>query len=227
MDVWTYDERSPIERRVDLEKLRQDYGKLTLDEGTAGNDPIALLAAWLEDAVKADVRDANAMVMATVDAEARPSSRVVLLRGLGAEGLAFYTNYESRKGTELAGSRHAAALFFWAQLERQVRVEGDVSRLPAAASDAYFASRPHASRLAAVASPQSQPIEDRSVLDTRFHELEAMYPEGTVVPRPAHWGGYLLAPRRIEFWQGGKNRLHDRIVFTRATTAWQKQRLAP
>ncbi len=212
---------------MDLEKLRQDYGKLTLDEATAGSDPIALLAAWLEEAVKSSLHDANAMVLATVDAHARPSSRVVLLRGLSAEGLTFYSNYESRKGSELAGSRHAAVLFYWPQLERQIRVEGDVTRLPAAASDAYFASRPHHSQLAALASPQSQPILDRSVLDTRFHELKVLHPEGTSVPRPPHWGGYLLAPMRIEFWQGGKNRLHDRIAFTLVAGAWQQQRLAP
>lgn len=212
---------------MDLEKIREDYGKRTLSEGTAGKDPVALLGAWIEEAVQANALEPNAMVLATVDAAGLPSSRVVLLRGLGAEGLSFYTNYQSRKGIELAGSRQAAALFFWPLLERQVRVEGTVTRLPAATSDAYFASRPHGSQLAAVASPQSQPVADRNVLDTRYQELLTQHPEGSFVPRPAHWGGYVLAPRRIEFWQGGKNRLHDRIEFLRAADAWQTQRLAP
>lgn len=212
---------------MDLQKLRADYGKLTLSEATAGDDPVRLLQAWLEDAVRAEALEPNAMVLATVDAAGLPSSRVVLLRGLSAEGLSFFTNYESRKGSEIAGHRHVAALFFWPALERQVRVEGTVSRLPTTESDAYFASRPHASRLAALASPQSQPVAERSVLDARYTELAAMYPEGTEVPRPAHWGGYLVTPRRIEFWQGGSHRLHDRIEFTRAPTGWTKARLAP
>lgn len=212
---------------MDLEKIREDYGQRTLSKGTAGTDPVALLTAWLEEAAQSKALEPNAMVLATVDAAGRPSSRVVLLRGLGADGLAFYTNYQSRKGVELAGSRQAAALFFWPVLERQVRVEGEVSRLPAAVSDAYFASRPHGSQLAAVASPQSQVVADRSVLDAHFQELLVQHPEGTFVPRPAHWGGYVLTPRRIEFWQGGKNRLHDRIQFVRADGAWRTQRLAP
>lgn len=212
---------------MDLQKLRADYGKLTLSEATAGDDPVRLLQAWLEDAVRAEALEPNAMVLATVDAAGLPSSRVVLLRGLSAEGLSFFTNYESRKGSEIAGHRHVAALFFWPALERQVRVEGTVSRLATTESDAYFASRPHASRLAALASPQSQPVAERSVLDARYTELAAMYPEGTEVPRPAHWGGYLVTPRRIEFWQGGSHRLHDRIEFTRTATGWAKGRLAP
>lgn len=212
---------------VDLQKLRADYGKLTLSEASAGDDPLRLLEAWLEEAVRAEALEPNAMVVATVDASGLPSSRVVLLRGLSAAGLTFFTNYESRKGSEIAGRRQVAALFFWPLLERQVRVEGEVSRLPAAESDAYFASRPHQSRLAALASPQSRPVEGRAVLDDRYAELTAMYPEGTHVPRPAHWGGYCIEPRRIEFWQGGSHRLHDRIEFTRVSSAWQKSRLAP
>jgi len=212
---------------VDLQTLRADYGKLTLSEASAGLDPLATLAAWIDDAVRAEALEPNAMVLATVDAAGLPSSRVVLLRGLSADGLAFYTNYESRKGSELAGSSHAAALFFWPLLERQVRVEGEVTRLPGATSDAYFASRPHKSRLAAVASPQSRPLPSRDVLEQTFRELETMYPEGTDVPRPKHWGGYVLAPRRIELWQGGASRLHDRIEFLRTSDGWTKRRLAP
>lgn len=212
---------------MDLEKLRADYGKLTLSEASAGDDPLALLAAWLEEAVRAEALEPNAMVLATVDAHGAPSSRIVLLRGLGAGGLTFFTNYESRKGSEMAGQARVAALFFWPALERQVRVEGSVDRAPRAVSDAYFASRPHASRIAAMASPQSQPLEDRDVLEARVAELSTMYPEGTEVPRPAHWGGYVLTPTRIEFWQGGSHRLHDRIEFARAAAGWSKRRLAP
>lgn len=213
---------------MDLQKLRADYGKLTLTEVSAGEDPIALLAAWLQEAVHAEALEPNAMVLATADAEGAPSSRVVLLRGLGAAGLTFFTNYESRKGVEMAGRRSVAGLFFWPLLERQVRVEGEVARLPQADSDAYFQSRPHASRLAALASPQSQPVPSREALDDRFAELLALHPEGTHVPRPSHWGGYLLSPHRIEFWQGGSHRLHDRIEFARAAGAgWSKRRLAP
>lgn len=212
---------------MDLEKLRVDYGKLSLSEATAGDDPIVLLSTWLEDAVRAAVNEPNAMVLATVDAQGSPSSRIVLLRGLDPSGLAFFTNYESRKGNQIAGRRQVAALFFWPALERQVRIEGDASRLPAEVSDAYFASRPHSSQLAAVASAQSRPIADRDVLEARFAELNVMYPQGTHVPRPVHWGGYRLAPRRIEFWQGGSHRLHDRIEFLRTPDGWAKRRLSP
>lgn len=205
---------------------RKDYGKHSLGEAEAGAEPEQLLLAWLQTAAASEP-EPNAMVLSTVDASGRPSSRIVLLRGLGADGLRFFTNYHSRKGQELAGNANAALLFFWPGLERQVRVEGLVSRLSEADSDAYFASRPHGSQLGALASAQSEVIAGREVLEQRLAELAAVYPEGSAVPRPRHWGGYRLEPRAFEFWQGGASRIHDRLVFTRHGSAWNVVRLSP
>ncbi len=209
---------------MNLEKIRAEYGKQALTEEAAGDDPLRLLNTWLQDAVAAEVLEPNAMVLSTADASGAPSSRVVLLRGVQDGALRFFSNYHSRKGRELAGRAQAAALFFWPALERQVRVQGVVSRVSAAESDAYFASRPRESRLGALASPQSAEIS-RAELDARYTELSAQVSDE--VPRPAHWGGYRLTVENIEFWQGGAHRLHDRLAYARHAEGWERTRLAP
>lgn len=189
-------------------------------------EPIALFTEWLNEALASDVLQANAMTLATVSAAGRPAARVVLLRGFDASGFCFYTNYESRKGQELAQNPWAALLFWWGPLSRQIRIEGPVEKLTLAESDAYFNSRPRGSRLGAMASPQSQPIDSRQVLEARLQELEAQYGE-TEPERPPFWGGYRVRPQRMEFWQSGANRLHDRFCYTLADERWSLQRLAP
>lgn len=204
---------------------RSDYQAAELAAETLRPDPIVQLRDWLQEAVAQDVIEPSAMCLSTVSREGRPSSRMVLLRGLDSRGLRFFTNYESRKALELSGNPAAALCFWWGELERQVRVEGHVERLSSAESDAYFAGRPRKSRLASAASPQSRPIPDREALERRMAELDAQFPEE--VPRPPHWGGYLLVPDRFEFWQGRRARLHDRFVYDRTAESWQITRLAP
>lgn len=203
---------------------RYEYSKALLQEADLLPDPVALLQAWLAKAEEALVVEPYAMCLSTVGAEGRPSSRMVLLRGLDSQGLRFFTNYESRKGLELQGNSYAAVNFWWGALERQVRVEGVISKLPPAESDAYFASRPRASRLASAVSPQSKPIT-RTELEKKVENLAMQYP--TEVPRPKNWGGYLLTPDRFEFWQGRPARLHDRFLYTREGEEWCIERLAP
>lgn len=204
---------------------RRSYERASLDESALLADPIAQLRAWVDDAAKESL-EPNAMCVATVDALGRPSARIVLLRGLDGGGLTFYTSYFSRKGEELAKNPHVAATFFWPELERSVRVEGVATRQDDDASDAYFASRPRGSQLSAWASEQSEPIDDRALLEERRVHFEQRF-EGEEVPRPHSWGGYRIAPTRIEFWQGRPNRLHDRIRYERRDDAWTKQRLQP
>ena len=199
-----------------------DYTHGTLDEAQMLPDPIAQLRVWLEDA--REQIEPNAMTVSTVAASGRPSSRVVLLRGLSETGLTFYTNYESRKGLEIAATSAACLGFWWPALERQVRIEGGISRVSSAESDTYFASRPYESQLASAASPQSQ-VVTRAQLEARVSALRAAHPLS--VPRPAHWGGYVVAPDYMEFWQGRKARLHDRVVYTLQAGVWQRSRLAP
>jgi pyridoxamine 5'-phosphate oxidase len=187
--------------------------------------PIELLARWIDDAGGAARVDAIAMCLATADAGGRPSARIVLLRGLDERGLRFYTSYESRKGHELTENPHAAVVFYWPQLERQVRVEGTVARLSDEESDAYFAARPRGHRIAAWASEQSQPIESRETLEERFTHFDQRFDDD--VPRPHSWGGYVLTPLRIEFWEGRPNRMHDRSEYRRAGTTWHVRRLQP
>ncbi|WZO98788.1 pyridoxamine 5'-phosphate oxidase [Isosphaeraceae bacterium EP7] len=207
--------------------FRKDYTRHTLDERGVDADPIAQLGVWLEEAVLADVPEPNAMTLATATLDGHPSARIVLLRGLDRRGLTFYTNYDSRKGHELAANPHAAIVFFWPTQERQVRVEGRIDRAPAPESDAYFQSRPLASRLGAWASDQSQIIAGRDALEARYADLEKAHPDGDV-PRPPHWGGYLLAPTAIEFWQGRASRLHDRLRYELdGEGRWSLQRLSP
>ncbi|RFA09595.1 pyridoxamine 5'-phosphate oxidase [Subtercola boreus] len=211
-----------------------DYGDLPLDERGLDADPIAQFRTWLAEAETAGVEEANAMVLGTVDADGAPGSRTVLLRGVDARGFAFYSNYESQKGRALASTSAASLLFPWYLLHRQVIVQGEVERLSAAESDAYFASRPRGSQLAAAASHQSQPIGSRAELEQRVADVSARFtgPAGEELPveRPATWGGYVLAPRRIEFWKGRTSRLHDRLVYDRSAgspSGWTVTRLQP
>jgi pyridoxamine 5'-phosphate oxidase len=216
----------PTGPSTSLADLRTDYSQASLLETDVLDDPIAQFGKWFDEALKAQVNEPNAMSLATVDAEGRPSSRIVLVKQYDARGFTWYTNYTSRKGEELASRPYGALLFFWSELERQVRIEGRVVKTAAAESDHYFHSRPLKSRLAAIASQQSAPIDNRAALETNFAAVEAR--EGEHPPRPEHWGGYRMQPERIEFWQGRRSRFHDRIVFTlQADGSWLRQRLQP
>lgn len=211
----------------DIRNLREVSRRSTLRRASLLRDPLEAFAAWLQEALDANVYQANAMTLATVSTDGRPSARVVLLRAFDAHGFCFYTNYESRKASDLAQNPRAALVFWWGPLERQVRVEGCVERLTAAESDAYYESRPRGSRLGAWASPQSQPIADRIVLEERLAALDAEYAAADP-PRPPFWGGYRVRPQCMEFWQSGPHRLHDRFCYTRqADGAWSIERLAP
>jgi pyridoxamine 5'-phosphate oxidase len=204
-----------------------DYGSTGLSESEVLRDPMAQFAAWLSAAEDAQIFEPNAMVVNTVDADGTPSSRTVLLKGLDGEAFEFVTNYRSHKGQALAAHPAVSLLFPWYALTRQVIVRGVAHRTDAATSDGYFAARPHGSRLAALASEQSEPVTSREVLEDRMRELESRYPEGSVVPRPEHWGGFWVVPSTIEFWQGRTSRLHDRLLFTAVDGAWTLQRLQP
>ena len=209
-----------------LADLRKDYTRAELDEAHADADPLRLFERWLHEAVQAQVPEPNAMTLATVGEDGRPSTRVVLIKGCDTRGIVWYTNYHSRKGRELAAYPHAALQFHWVELERVVRIEGRVEPVSAEESDAYFASRPLVSRLGAWASDQSQPIEGRGVLVRRTAEFGLKF--GLNPPRPPHWGGYRLVPDAWEFWQGRPSRLHDRLAYRlQADGAWMRQRLAP
>lgn len=210
---------------MSIADLRREYMRASLDEQDTDADPIRQFERWFHEALQADVPEANAMSVATVGANGRPSSRVLLLKDVGAGGFTWFTNYESRKGQELAANPFAALLFFWSELERQVRIEGRVERVSAADSDAYFQSRPLGSRIGAIASAQSRAIDNRQILEQQFLHTEEQYGENP--PRPAHWGGYRLVPDRIEFWQGRSSRLHDRILYALHEGSWQRQRLQP
>ena len=210
---------------MDIADLRKSYGRDALDENDADADPLQQFRRWMQQALDGRLPEPNAMTLATVGADGRPSTRVVLVKGFDARGIVWYTNYESRKGRELAAHPFAALQFHWVELERVVRIEGSVVQTGADESDAYFASRPLDSRLGAWASPQSQPISSRAVLVANAAKAAARYL--LAPPRPPHWGGYRLSPERWEFWQGRPSRLHDRIVYLRDAESWRRQRLAP
>ena len=206
--------------------LRKSYERAELSEDASHADPLRQFAQWLDEAIAAKVPEPNAMTLATVDHRLRPSTRVVLIKGYDERGIVWYTNYDSRKGQELAGNPYAALQFHWVELERTVRIEGVVEKTSAEESDAYFHSRPLDSRIGAWASPQSQVIETRTVLVTNAAKYAAKFL--LQPPRPPHWGGYRLQPTRWEFWQGRKSRLHDRLCYTPQTDGqWLRQRLAP
>lgn len=206
-------------------ELRQEYLQATLDESTIAVDPFIQFKRWFEEALAAELPMANAMTLATVSSAGRPSARIVLLKDLDDQGFVFFTNYESRKGKELAANQAASLLFHWAELERQVRIEGAVEKIPPRESDEYFTQRPLLSRHAAIASQQSAVIADRSTLEKNFANIVERC--GEHPPRPAHWGGYRVTPEAIEFWQGRENRLHDRLRYFRTGTNWKIERLAP
>ncbi|KQW69941.1 MULTISPECIES: pyridoxamine 5'-phosphate oxidase [unclassified Methylibium] len=212
--------------RPDIADLRKSYEQDELDEAHSAADPLQQFEQWLDQALKAELPEPNAMTLATVGADGRPSTRVVLIKGCDVRGIVWYTNYESRKGRELAAHPFAALQFHWVDLERVVRIEGRVEKVSDAESDAYYRSRPLDSRLGAWASPQSQVIASRAVLVANAAKYGAQFLLNP--PRPPHWGGFRLLPDRWEFWQGRKSRLHDRLRYTQqATGGWLRERLAP
>jgi pyridoxamine 5'-phosphate oxidase len=214
---------------MNIADLRIDYKKASLSESDVDANPLLQFDRWLNEAIKAEIPEPTAMSLATVAPDTqgapRPSSRIVLLKGRDESGFVFFTNYESRKGQEMKADPFASLLFHWVELERQVRIEGVIEKVSGAESDTYFASRPLASRRGAIASPQSAVIESREWLEHRFAEAAKQYPDDP--PRPGHWGGYRLKPDLIEFWQGRRSRLHDRLRYRRDGENWVIERLAP
>ena len=211
----------------DLSHLRKEYTRHGLHESELAATPVEQFRTWFTAACEGGVEAPDAMTLATADGDGRPSARIVLLKGYDERGFVFFTNYESRKGRELDANPNAALLFFWSELEQQVRIEGRVERVTAEESDAYFAVRPFGSRIGAVASRQSEPLASREDLEARVRELESRFGPSGEVPRPPHWGGYRLLHERVEFWQGRPSRLHDRLLFTREGDGWPVVRLSP
>jgi len=209
----------------ELERMRREYAGASLRRADVATTWLEQLERWIDEAVRAELPEPNAMVLATADLDGIPSARTVLLKGLDDHGLTFFTNLRSRKGQELAANARAAVVFPWIELHRQVVVDGAVEPLAAAASDEYFGSRPRGAQLGAVASDQSHPVESRADLEEAYREAEARHPDQ--VPRPAHWGGLRLRPDAVEFWQGRQDRLHDRLRFRHTAGEWVVERLAP
>lgn len=209
-----------------LQNLRQDYRSAELSEKDADKNPIKQFEKWFTAAIAAKIYEPNVMTLATADKTGKPNARIVLLKGFDENGFSFYTNYLSQKGKELKKNPQACLVFFWAELERQVRIEGKIEKLSKEASEKYFHSRPTESQIGAIVSPQSQIITDRNILENKIEELTQQY-EGKTIPKPAHWGGYILKPTAIEFWQGRTSRLHDRIKYDLINGKWQTNRLAP
>ncbi len=222
------DESQPHEVPQDLEiqDLRSEYTRVDLRAKDLQADPVEQFKLWFQQALDRQVPEPTAMTLATADAEGQPSVRTVLLKEVEGEDFVFYTNYQSRKGRELEANPKASLLFFWPQLERQVRIEGLARRVSRETADAYFQSRPRGSRLGAWASPQSRPLKDRRELEQAFSDVEERF-AGEEIPLPPHWGGFRLSPQAFEFWQGRPSRLHDRFLYTRQTDGWKLQRLAP
>ncbi len=212
---------------TNIADIRRDYMRHSLDETHTIENPIDQFRSWFAEALQAQVMEPNAMTLATADTEGRPSARIVLLKGIEDSGFVFYTNYESRKGHELLLNPHASLVFFWPELERQVRIEGTVDKVSELESYEYFKSRPFESRIGAWASQQSSIVENREALEKRYTELSEQYSSGMEVPLPPFWGGYILRPTHVEFWQGRPGRLHDRILYTPEGDAWQRVRLSP
>ncbi len=211
---------------ADIKGIRTDYGKHFLLEEEVDKNPIRQLQLWLNEAIKANVAEPNAMSVSTVNSDGYPTSRIVLLRGVDENGLTFYSNYHSNKGKEIDRFNKVGITFFWPELERQVRICGEIEKLSATESDTYFASRPRESQIGAWVSKQSMTLKNRQELDDNETRLEKEF-EGKTIPRPAHWGGYLVVPVSMEFWQGRPSRLHDRLLFTKVDAAWTLARLSP
>ncbi|WP_103665502.1 pyridoxamine 5'-phosphate oxidase [Gracilimonas amylolytica] len=209
-----------------LQKLREDYSKHSLDESDVSSDPIEQFETWMKEALKAEVPEPNAMTLSTVGAGNKPHSRVVLLKGIENDDFVFYTNHKSDKGAEIDQNPNVALCFLWLELERQVRIEGIAEKLSEDESEAYFKKRPYKSQIGALASNQSAVVPNRAFLEDRFKELEETYSEGKV-PKPESWGGYRVKPEVLEFWQGRRSRLHDRIKFEKVGDKWDIKRLSP
>ncbi len=210
----------------DIQKLREDYSQSSLDENDVDKDPISQFKSWLNESIQTKLPEPNAMTLATVDEDHKPHSRIVLLKGIENGKFIFYTNYNSSKGKEMDGNPNVSLCFLWKELERQVRIDGMVQRMSREESEEYFKTRPTKSQIGALASDQSQEIENRSVLEKRFEELHTQYATGNI-PMPESWGGYKVEPNSIEFWQGRRSRLHDRIKCEKTETNWTIKRLAP
>ncbi len=211
----------------ELHALRTEYAKASLDIASVSKDPFQQFEKWLTEAINAGVKEANAMCLATIGADGRPSQRIVLLKGVEEKKFLFYTNYQSKKGIHLAANPICALNFFWPDLERQVRIEGVVERVSAEKSTEYFQSRPRGSQLGAWVSPQSAAIKDRQLLENRLKEIESKFEGVEKLPKPQQWGGYAVDPLMFEFWQGRPSRLHDRIEFVKVENDWSINRLAP
>lgn len=211
---------------MNIADIRKEYKQRSLDESDVVKDPVQQFSKWWEEAINSGIDEVNAMTLATADATGKPSARIVLLKGMDENGFVFFTNYNSHKGEDIAANPFASLVFFWKELERQVRIEGTISKVSAEESDAYFNSRPAGSRIGAWASPQSKIIASRQVIEKKVQELEKDF-DGKTIERPQHWGGYVVMPQVIEFWQGRPSRLHDRIRYTKVENGWKIERLAP